>query len=350
MAVEILRSLSELSDVAAPWAALADDAGARHNMQPFWCLPWWRHLGQGELHVVAVESGGQLAALAPLYRQRRYGVDILRFLGSEILGVGEVLVAPGHDAAGEELWTFLFDQPRCVVDLHQHRLAGPGVAALRRLEPQRWRARLGPSSPFVTIDGPWDDYWANRRRSFRRELDRKQRSAERAGIRVRVEVALDPDEVDKLLPQMTEVFDIAERGRPMLHFLAGSYRPFTTGMLRRAAEQSRLALFVLYFGDRPVATSFTFRSRSLIGGGGLRFDPAFGRYSPGQILFRHILEHAFAVGCIEFDFAPLDVPYKREWSTGTYDTVEISAFSSNTVHVLHIAESMIRSSRLQRKG
>ena len=349
MTVQVLRSIAELDDVAAPWAVLADAAGARHNMQPFWCLPWWSHLGQGELFVAVIRSGDDLAALAPLYRRRSFGVDTLMFLASDILGVSEVLIAPGQDAAGDELWAFLLDRPRCVLDLRQHRLAGASVEAIRRTENRVLRAQLGPASPFVSLAGSWDDYWGGRRTKFRRELERMERVAEREGLPVRVEIAFDPGEVDKRIPDITEIFDAAVRTRQSLHFLSGAFRPFTIDFLQRAAEQSRLAVFVLYLGDRPVANCFTLRSGTTIGGSALRFDPAFGRFSPGQLLFRRILEHAFASDCTEFDFGPRDVPYKRQWSTGIYDTLEVSAFSSGVVHAFHIAKSTAEA-RLRKKS
>ncbi|MGA2521081.1 MAG: GNAT family N-acetyltransferase [Acidimicrobiales bacterium] len=344
MSVRVLRTLSEVDEVTESWAALADASASRHYVQPYWALSWWKHLGNGELHVAVAESKGQLLALAPLYRSRRLGVDTLRFLGSDMLGVSEVLVAAGEEQAGRELWTNLLDEPRTMLDLHQYRLAGPGIDALRHVGDRAWRAELGPAGPFVTIDGSWDDYWQSRRRSFRRELDRMDRLAEREGMPYRIEVAFDRDDVDKRLPDVTEVFDIAERARPRTHFFAGAYRPFTVDILHRAAELSRLALFVLYLGDRPVATSFTFRSNNLISGGGLRFDPSFSRFTPGQVLFRHVLGHAFSSGCTEFDFGPRDAPYKREWSTGAYDTLEVSAFSSPSVRALHLAKSALKSS------
>jgi CelD/BcsL family acetyltransferase involved in cellulose biosynthesis len=92
MTVQVLRSLSEARAITEPWVALADAAGARHNMQPYWCLPWWSYKGDGELYVVVVTSGDDLVALAPLYKTQRLGIDTLRFLGSHILGVGEVMV------------------------------------------------------------------------------------------------------------------------------------------------------------------------------------------------------------------------------------------------------------------
>lgn len=349
MTVEVLRSLSEVRDVTEPWVALADAADARHNMQPYWCLPWWSQEGSGELHVVVVKSGGELIALAPLYRTRRLGIDTLRFLGSHMLGVGEVVVAPGQEAAGEELWAFLLKRPRCVVDLRHHRLPSRGFDALRRIDRRLWSAELGPASPHVLIADSWDDFWNQRRTKFRRELERTVRVAEREGIPVRVELATDTDDIERLLPDMSAVFDAAERTRTRLAMLSGVYRPFTLEVFRGAAERRRLALFVLYLGDSPAATQFTLRGKTIMGGGGLRFDPAYARFSPGQLLFRYVLEYAFSSGCTEFDFGPKDAPYKRQWSTGAYDTVEITAFSSESIHTMHRAKSAVDAARYRKR-
>lgn len=345
MTVEVLRSVSELRDITEPWAALADAADARFNMQPFWCVPWWKAVGKGELYVAVVESGGQLAALAPLYRERHFGVDTLRFLGSHMLGVSEVLVAPDQDGAGDELWDFLLNRPRSIVDLWQLRLVGPGAAALRRTEGHPRRVLLGPASPFVSLDGSWEDYWVTRRLKFRRELERTERAAERQGVPVRIEMALDPDDVDKRLPDVAKVFAAAERARSRLPMFSDVFRPFTLEMAQLAAEQSRLALFVLYLGDTPAATLFTLRGPITMGASGLRFDPDFAKFSPGMLLLRHIVEHAFASGCAVFDFGPRDVPYKREWATGAYDTVLIESFSSPAVQAVFVAQTFLENRR-----
>jgi CelD/BcsL family acetyltransferase involved in cellulose biosynthesis len=341
MTVQVLRSPSAVQDVVDPWVALADVAGARHSMQPYWCLPWWTHMREGDLHVAVVESGGGLAALAPLYVRRRLGIDTLRFLGSAVLGVSEILVAPGQEDAGDELWDYLLSRPRTILDLWQHRLGGPGFEALRRAERHPWQARLGPASPFVAVAGSWDEYWAGRRGKFRRELVRTERLAERERMPVRVEMAAQMDDVEQRLPDVTRVFDVATRVVPRLNFMTGAFRPFTLDMFRAAAERDRLALFVLYLGDTPAATAFTLRSGAVIGGGGLRFDHDLGRFSPGQLMLRHVFESVFGSDCTEFDFGPRDALYKRQWSTGVYDTVEISAFSSTAVHAVHVGKSAL---------
>jgi CelD/BcsL family acetyltransferase involved in cellulose biosynthesis len=162
---------------------------------------------------------------------------------------------------------------------------------------------------------------------------------------MRVELATDNDGIERLLPDIARVFDAAQRARERLPMLSGIYRPFTLDVLRSAAELSRLALFVLYFGNTPAATLFTLRNNTTMGGGGLRFDPAYGRFSPGQHLFRYVLKHAFASGCREFDFGPQNALYKREWSTAVYDTLQISSFSSGGIHAMHRANSIVELTR-----
>jgi CelD/BcsL family acetyltransferase involved in cellulose biosynthesis len=342
MTVRVLRSDSELRDVIEPWTALADAAGARHNMQPFWCLPWWSHVESGELHVVVVESDGHLTALAPLYRKRRAGVDTLRFIGAMILGVSEVLVSPDHPEAGDELWEYLLGLPRCVLDLRQQRLRSPGIEALRRNERSPWRAELGPASPGVAISGSWDDYWTGRRTKFKSDLQRRERVAERENMAVRVEVAREMSDVEKRLSDVTQIYDRVDPAQLMLHFFAGVYRPFILDMFRGAAALDRLGLFVLYLGDQPAATMFTIDNGVTMGSGGNRFDPAFGRISPGLLLWRHVFELAFSTSCTEFDLGPLDSAYKREWSTQAYDTVDISACSSDGVRALQAGKTVLR--------
>jgi CelD/BcsL family acetyltransferase involved in cellulose biosynthesis len=197
--------------------------------------------------------------------------------------------------------------------------------------------------------GSWDDFWHGRRTKFRKELERTERVAEREGIPVRVELATDAEGIERLVPDVSAVFDAAGRSQIRMAMLSGIYRPFTLEVFHDAAELQRLGLFVLYLGDSPVATQFTLRAKTIMGGGGLRFDPAFGRFSPGQLLFRHVLEWAFSSGCDEFDFGPRDAPYKREWSTGAYDTVDITAFSSESIHAMHRAKAAVDAARRRRR-
>jgi CelD/BcsL family acetyltransferase involved in cellulose biosynthesis len=68
--VEVVASLAELERLRPAWMALWHHArGATPFQSPDWLIPWWQHIGEGELLTIAVldEAEGRLAGLVPLY-------------------------------------------------------------------------------------------------------------------------------------------------------------------------------------------------------------------------------------------------------------------------------------------
>lgn len=334
MTVRVVRKPDDAEELVVQWSDLADQTGGRHYTHPFWCLAWWNHLGRGELHIVVVESAGALLGLAPLYRQRLAGVDRYRFIGANLGPVSEVLVAPGHEAAGRELWSALLDERRSVLDLHGYRHGGLGLTALRRSEGRSWSAELSSACPTIAVKGTLGEYMEARPSSLRRKLRRADHRREQEGASVEVSVFTDIDDVTRRVADVTAVFDRAEAAHPRLHFLSGAYRGFTVDMLRAAASQSRLAMLVLYINDCPVASAFALRSGTTWSYSGPRFDPAAGEFSPGHLVMRALVGHAFAAGATEVDLLTGDLPYKREWSDGAYDVATIYAASSPGLQAL----------------
>jgi CelD/BcsL family acetyltransferase involved in cellulose biosynthesis len=342
--VGLVETLPELEALSESWAALSDAAGARHYTQPFWCLAWWRHFGDGDLHVLTVQSNGRLLALAPLRRIRRFGVDILTFFGGELGPVMEILVAPGEDQAAEELWANLMGHGRWVLDLPNHRLHGSALRVLRRMEDSSCAMTLGAACPTVRTSDSWDEFLKGRDGNLRRKLRRAKQAAEREGLTLRVEIGERPEDVSRLLPDVDHVYEIAEKEHPRLHFLAGELRAFTIEILLEAARAGHLALVVVYAGERPVATAFGFRSAEVLCYSGPRFDSAFSQLSPGHLVLAALIEHAHHIGVAEVDLLLGDTRYKREWSTGSYDTVNIEAASSSLLHLAAMAERTAKQS------
>lgn len=351
MTVEVASGLGEALSIVPGWSALADAVGARHYAQPFWCLPWWRHRGSGELHVAYVEDQEQPVALAPLYRRRVMGVDVLRFLGSEFSQVSEVLVAEGHEDAGRELWESLLALPRSVLDLTGFRHRSLGLSVGQGLERPGWTARLESSCPTVALTGPWEDYLQSRGKPLLRKLRRADQFLERDRLEAKVVVARDHREVAAVRQDVAAVFDAAEREWPRLHFFSEPYVGFMSEVLDRAAEESRLALYLLCLGGRPAATAVMFRSGTMLGYSGPRYDPAFRSYSPGHLVLRAVIEDACRQGLQEVDLLRGDAAYKREWATSSYETVAVTGSTSRRLQLLWMmADVASTSPRLRRAG
>ena len=328
MTVRVLTSLDEAEKVAGAWANLADTTTARAFTHPSWCLPWWRELGRGQLLVVTVERGGDLVALAPLHVRRYPGLQVARFLGHGLGAVSEVLVAPGHEDAEEELWAGVRDGGRRQLDLVEYRDGGGGLSGVDAGGPI---ATVEPRDvcSVVPLAGTPEAWWSTAHKELRRIFRRAERQLAEAGVEHRTEIVTEPERVREVLPELIAVHDAAEAANPRQHLLAPPWVAFTTSLLHHAATAGRLRLLVGRADGQ--ASSFML----LLAGGGAhamwlnRFDPAFARFSPGHLTLRAALEDGFETGAHELDLLIGPNRYKNLWATETYRTFTVRAASSS---------------------
>src|ERR1051326_4402630 len=69
--IEECRLDTELPALESEWYMLwAECPHATPFQSPEWLIPWWNHLGQGELWILAVRRDNRLVGLAPLLIQQ----------------------------------------------------------------------------------------------------------------------------------------------------------------------------------------------------------------------------------------------------------------------------------------
>src|SRR5438309_1101834 len=98
--LELIDSFEGLAGIAGEWSDLCAGAPQATVFQtPEWLLPWWKHLGGGEIRSLALRSGGRLCALAPLFRHGMPGESIrqISFIGAGITDYLDFIAEP--DAA-----------------------------------------------------------------------------------------------------------------------------------------------------------------------------------------------------------------------------------------------------------
>ena len=65
---DVITTTERLVALTGAWQQLfAEESRATPFQSPEWLLPWWMHLGEGELFVLAVHSEQRLFALLPLF-------------------------------------------------------------------------------------------------------------------------------------------------------------------------------------------------------------------------------------------------------------------------------------------
>ena len=335
---EVIDDLAAAESLAPEWDALADAIGAGPLVRSAYCLSWWRGMGPGRLQVATVRDGDRLVALAPLHARRVGPVEVLRWLGHGLGTVSEALVLPEREDAARLLWERVAG-PRRVLDLVESRAAAPALAPLVALDRQRRRTTVEPRDACPVIDLEGDGLEHVRRpgsKNLRKVLKRADAALADAGRTFSVEVALDVDLFDKLLPDIRTAFDVAEAAKPRQHLLEPPYEAFVLPYLREEIARGQAVALVGYLDDQPITfllamiTPVTSTLSLWIS----RYVPDSEQFSPGHLLLRSTFQWAAGHGLTRVDQLLGVSQTKRQWSSDTYETVDVRHGSASSIALL----------------
>jgi alpha-maltose-1-phosphate synthase len=350
--VRVVRDAAGIADLEPAWRDLATSSAARLFGHPYWGLTWWRELGRGELRVATAWDGDRLVALAPLHRRPRGGLRVIQFLGHGLGTVSELLVAPGYEAAAEQVWRAVLDGSRSYLNVVEYPADGRGLAELIRLADPAIDVRPSNVCPYVEVDGSFDVYLETRSSELRRILRRADRAVERRGAEFRVELVTDQARADELMTPLTTLFSAAERANPRQHLLAPPWRGFTRALVHAAAEVGTLRLFVGWLDEQIAAFALAFSDGNSLAMWANRFDPELRDVSPGHLVSRAMVAEGFAEGVRRVDFLLGEGRYKRLWCTDATSTVTVLGARARPLLVAGHATAAIcgRASRLRRRA
>jgi CelD/BcsL family acetyltransferase involved in cellulose biosynthesis len=301
-----VQSLPELEALEDEWGRLCDGGPATTPFQrPEWLIPWWRHLGRGELHTVCVRRSGRLVALAPMFREG----ECLRLLGTGVSDYLDLLVEDGAaeqaDPAlcaafeADEAWSCCaFDDLRC--ESVALRLPAPaGVAD---------EVRIGV--PCLVLPLQADDRGRvalpkKARRNIRLYFNRARRLGP---------VAFEAVDDASALEEVFSLHAARWRSRGEDGVLNdGAVRAFHREAARRIQARRELLVLRLRVGGRLVAILYGMRDRRAAYWYLTGFDPGMADMSPGTLLIARGAELALEGGLAEVDMLRGDEPYKYHW-------------------------------------
>lgn len=309
--IEEIRGRSGLPELAPEWDALFEACpGAAPFQSPQWLMPWRAHLGAGEPYVLALRTGGALAAIAAFMLK---GPELV-FMGTGVSDYLDILARPGLELAAalavmerlgarQEIWE------RC--DLQELKA---GSALLSTAMPPGLRAEVRQLEPCLYFDLPpaleefAPRYWTNRQTGSSRTRARLERS----GL-----LTIETADEERLGEFIDSFFTLhakrwAHLGLPGV--LNGrAIRSFHTEAARGLLEKGMLRLYRMRYSGSDIAALYClFRSGRVyayLGG----FDPAVSRLSPGAHLLRHVVEDSIRSGARVIDFLRGGEGYKYAW-------------------------------------
>jgi CelD/BcsL family acetyltransferase involved in cellulose biosynthesis len=348
--VETISDLQGLLRIEGAWDRAVEEAGIDHPfLSHAWIRTWWECFGSGKtLQILAVKSGDDVVALAPLLREgaRLYGVRVRQIgsLHNDHTPRCEAIVARRGEEVCQAIWDHLRDA-RDTWDVLSFRQVPVGPGALQAL----WRMAAadgfptgiwrGEESPYVTLDRSFDAYLLGLSHNHRGQMRKRLRRLARLGP-VELETLIAPDEAAAALPEGLRLESAGwKRGAGTAILCRPELQRFYTLLAGEAARAGQLRLLFLKVGAARVAFAYglCFRDRLYVLKAG--FDPAYAAYSPYQALCYLVLEKACALGLREYDFLGSSDDWKLHWTRTVRDHHWLYVFGDSLrARLLHAAK------------
>lgn len=312
-----------LTAIAAEWDRLVTRVGASPFCTPGWFDAWWRAFGEGRLEVFTLRRDGELIAVLPLVE--RHGT--LRALTN--WHTPELEIPAVDSPARRALLRRVLKGARVSVQLGMLTAGSEDAhdfATLATELGQRVLARTIERSPFVELDGTYEDYERTLSQRRRSELRRRRRRLSEQGT---LELAVETGG-ERLATLLAEGFAIEGSGWKTERGTAILSRPDTHAFYRLvaawAAARGSLRLAFLRLDGRPIAFHFTIEEGGSVyqlkGG----YDPEFRELAPGQLLVQEMIRWAFARDLRTYEFLGADEAFKLDWTASMRERIALHAF------------------------
>jgi CelD/BcsL family acetyltransferase involved in cellulose biosynthesis len=309
------------------WDVLADRLSAPPFLRPGWFRAWHDAYGEGELRLLSVRRGDDLAGVlpvevkggatlsptnthTPLFGPVADGPEVEAALVRELLGAARSRVELAYADPATRWFATLVD-------------ALPGS---RRSDRRSAIVQTVARSPYVSTAGGWDAYLAERSRKFVKELGRlRRRLAERGAVEFSVHT--DVAGVDAALEEFVALESSGwKTGAGTAIASRAASRRFYAAIARWAAEHGWLRLAFLRLDGRAVAAEFDIACAGALYSLKCGFDSEYRAFGPGQLLTHDCLRLAFDEGLASYEFLGTDEPYKMSWTDATRERVRVRSF------------------------
>lgn len=282
-----------------------------------WLAPWWKHCGQGTVHVVRVDAPntGRAIGFAPFFvrpRSFRHPFRTLSFLGSKRTDYLDCLVDPANAISFfRELAQHILTVPVSMLQLHDlphesptPRMLGDALGALGV------PCEVVPGNPCVGVPLPrsFDEWLARLSPRTRRDIAYDRRYIEKH-FDVEVAEFARPEEMDRALEALRTVYE--QRWPDSASSLASDRQwNFASSVARSAANRGAYRVWVLYGDGAPAAALSGCFEGGILYADVFAHAPRFHGWSVGSVLLGRIIEQGIAEGWNEMDLSRGDEAYK----------------------------------------
>jgi len=309
------------------WDELATNTRAAPYLYPGWVQAWWRAFGAGDMDIFTLRRGGRLVGLLPMTWNRSALESAANYhtpMSGALAESSETMLALARELfANRPIHLSITSLDPAAETIDACRLAAEEAG-------YKVVIRAYQRSLYIDLNGAWDGYESGLGRNLLRNLRRARRHLEQEGVPT-VEITHGRRHLDGLLQEAFAVESSGWKGAERTAIESHPRtRDFYTDIARWGAARGMLRLYFLRVGHRPLAMYFALVHQGvchLLKGG---YDPAYSRYSPGNLLMHRVIQDCFAAGLSRVEFNGDAEPYKFCWAATVRERKRFEAFAPNT--------------------
>ena len=308
MKSELITDFARLQQIVPEWAQLVEQVSDATPFQhPVWLLTWWRHFGNGSLHVLTFRKTDQLIAVVPLFLHQWEERRQLTLIGSGISDYLDPVIQSGYDVS----------VTRC---LHDHLVSNPdwdvcnwqdlsAVTILQRL-PQARAVEALPCMA-LSLDKSWDQILTGFSKDLKRNVRRyTQRAQQQGKLEFEAIANAENGHLSELMRLHTLRWE--KHGEPGMIAANGS-EAFLRDVVAKLSALGFIRFFVVRFRGKISALLLGFSYHRKLFAYMTAFDPEYDSLGFGRTLLFEAIRQAQEDGHSWWDFLRGDEPFKLSW-------------------------------------
>lgn len=287
-----------------------------------WLCNWWSsYNNKSELLVLLLKNDGRLIGAAPLMlskgKMRGLPVKKIEFIGNSTWTTNDFIITEQRERVLEEILNYLFNMKWDMANLQgiPEESENLGIfKAILKAKDINYLSDIASSSPCVTTDMPWEEFYNSRSVRFKKATRNKLNKINKSGDVV-IKKYSTPQEIKHALPI---IFEIGLKGwkHQIKNAISSTEenRAFYTELSEIMSDLGLLNIWLLRLNGAPIAFEYHIRYKNTDHGLIADYNEDYRDLSPGSILDFNIMQHIFQNEKCEYDLGSGNSFYKMNWT------------------------------------
>jgi CelD/BcsL family acetyltransferase involved in cellulose biosynthesis len=328
MRIREVRSYSELIALKDEWKNALERCEHSVFSTWEWLSTWWKHFGGNKrLLVLIVEERDRIVGIAPLMYsvQTMFGLrrGMIQFIGCPLSDYNDFILTDKNQDWKKLFFNYLnnLSENWSILELTDISESGNSISFLSKIS-----SSIRPlyECPYSLLPKSSDALLSSLKPKHRRSLERNSRRLKRDGLKAHF---VDYSETPKIAEGMNMLFDLHQKRWKQKGFPSAlddpDVRSFNLEIARLFSKKGWLGLYSFELSGKPAAMLYGFKYRHKYYAYIQGIDPAYLKYSVGNLLILHVMNKCIQDQITQFDFLRGAEDYKKRWNTMTRWNFEV---------------------------